>query len=170
MDIQLVAYHNETEIAANLIIGFWQAHNHFTPTAEEAQADLKEWTKGGHHLYFIVLNDKYVGFVHLGSRGCEADWLEDIFVLPEFQGKGIGSRAIQLTEEIVKGYSESLYIEVAARNMKAIRLYQRMGYNCLNTITIRKDFHPETCETVRSERIMELDFDIKQYKNQTRQS
>lgn len=62
-----------------------------------------------------------------------------------------------MVEDIVKEYSESLYIEVAARNMKAIRLYQRIGYNCLNTITIRKDFHPEKCETIGNERIMDMD-------------
>ena len=49
----------------------------------------------------ISYNEEYVGFVHLGSRGCEIDWLEDIFVLPEFQGKGIGTCAIKLIEEIV---------------------------------------------------------------------
>ena len=164
MDVQLIAYHNEIEMATNLIIKFWQEHNHFTPSYEDAQSDLKEWTKTGHKLYFIILNDENIGFVHLGSRGCEADWLEDIFVLPEYQGKGIGRRAIQLAEEIVREYSESLYIEVAAKNMKAIRLYQRIGYNCLNTITIRKDFQPEKCETIGKERIMEMDFDVKRYK------
>ena len=164
MEVQLIAYNNEIEMATNLIIKFWQEHNHFAPSYEDAQSDLKEWTKGGHKLYYIAINDEYIGFVHLGSRGCEADWLEDIFVLPEHQGKGIGSRAIQLAEDIVKTYSESLYIEVAARNMKAIRLYQRIGYNCLNTITIRKDFRPETCETIGKERIMEMDFDVKRHK------
>lgn len=165
MDIQLIAYHGETEIAANLIIRFWQEHNHFTPSYEDACADLADWTKAGHFLYFIDLNGQHIGFVHLGSRGCEADWLEDIFVLPEFQGKGIGSRAILLAEDIVKQYSDSLYIEVAARNMNAIRLYQRSGYACLNTITIRKDFHPEKCETIGSENIMGMDFDVKRYKD-----
>ena len=164
MDIQLIAYQNEIELATDLIIRFWQEHNHFTPSSEDAQVDLREWTKTGHYLYYITLNGAYIGFVHLGNRGCEADWLEDIFVLPEFQGKGIGSRAIQLAEDIVKEYSESLYIEVAARNMKAIRLYQRIGYNCLNTLTIRKDFRPEKCETIGNERIMEMDFDVKRYK------
>lgn len=53
------------------------------------------------------------------------------------------------------------YIEVAARNMKAIRLYWRIGFNCFNTITIRKDFRPETCETIGSERIMDMDFEVK---------
>ena len=164
MDVRLIAYHNEREIATNLIIKFWQEHNHFTPSNEDAQIDLREWTKAGHYLYFITLNGEHIGFVHLGSRGCEADWLEDIFVIPKFQGKGIGSRAIQLAEDIVKEYSESMYIEVAARNRKAIRLYQRVGYNCLNTITIRKDFLPEKCETIGKERIMEMDFDVKRYK------
>ena len=164
MDIQLIAYHNENEIAAGLITRFWQEHNGVTPSYEEACEDLYQWTRAGHFLYFISLDDQYIGFVHLGSRGCEADWLEDIFVLPEFQGKGIGSRAIQLAEDIVKEYSESLYIEVAARNMKAIGLYQRIGYDCLNTITIRKDFQPENHETVGNERILGMDFDVKRCK------
>ena len=164
MDVQLIAYNGEIEMATNLITKFWQEHNHLTPSYEDACEDLREWTKAGHFLYFIYLDNNYVGFVHLGSRGCEADWLEDIFVLPEFQRKGIGSRAIQLAENIVKEYSESLYIEVAARNRKAIRLYQRIGYDCLNTITIRKDFQSEKHETIRNERIFEMDFEVKRYK------
>ena len=163
MEVKLIPYQGETETATDLIIRFWQAHNHCTPSREDAFADLTEWTKPGHYLYFISYHHKYVGFLHLGSRGCEADWLEDIFVLPEFQKKGIGSRAIQLAEAIVKEYSESLYIEVAARNRNAIRLYQRIGYNCLNTITIRKDFRPETCETVSRENITGAEFKIKQH-------
>lgn len=161
MNIQLILYHDEKELAMDLIIKFWQAHNHVTPTSESAESDLKDWTKEGHKFYFIMFNGEYVGFVHLGSRGCEIDWLEDIFVLPEFQGKGIGSKAISLTEEIVKEYSESLYIEAAARNMKAIRLYQRIGYDCLNTITVRKDFHPEKREVICTEKLLNMDFNIK---------
>ena len=164
MDVQLVPYHNEAEIATNLIIQFWQEHNHITPSVEDALADLKSWTAPCHRLYFIVRNGEPIGFVHLGSRGCEPDWLEDIFVLPKHQGQGIGSRAIQLAEEIVKAYSDSLYIEVAARNRNALRLYRRIGYDCLNTVTIRKDFRPENCETVSHESIMELGFDVKRYK------
>lgn len=166
MEVKLVLYHNEIETAANLIIKFWQAHNQYTPSYEEAYADLTEWTKAGHRLYFISLNDEYVGFVHLGSRGCAIDWLEDIFVLPEFQGKGIGTCAIKLTEDVVKEYSECLYIEAAARNRKAIRLYQRIGYTCLNTITIRKDFHPDRYEIIGNEKIMDMPFEVKRYKDQ----
>ena len=164
MEIRLVPYQGETETAADLIIQFWQAHNGITPNQEDALADLADWTKIGHRLYFICIDTGPVGFVHLGSRGCEADWLEDLFVLPEHQGKGIGTRAIQLTEDIVREYSESLYIEVAARNGRALRLYRRAGYDCLNTVTVRKDFQPEKQEIIGAERILGMDFDVKKYR------
>ena len=169
MEVKLALYNDdnndaERDIAVCLIMKFWEEHNSFTPNEKEAFEDLKEWTKKGHALYFIDLNGEHVGFLHLGSRGCEADWLEDIFVLPRFRGKGVGSSAIRLAEDIVREYSESLYIEAAARNTRAIRLYHRIGYNCLNTITVRKDFRPERYEAVGKERIAETDFDVKQYK------
>lgn len=81
--------------------------------------------------------------------------------LPEYQGRGIGSEAIRLTEEIVKTYSESLYIEASARNIRAIELYRKMGYDCLNTITVRKDFKPEKFEILREEKIFEQNFEVK---------
>ena len=104
--VELNLYSGEQEIACALIQGFWKAHNGYVQTKEEAYADLQEWTKEGHAFYFIRKDGENVGFVHLGSRGGEIDWLEDLFVLPEYQNQGIGSKAIQLTEEIVKKYSE----------------------------------------------------------------
>ena len=57
MNIQLILYHDEKELAMALIIKFWQAHNHVTPTSESAESDLKEWTKEGHKFYFIMFNE-----------------------------------------------------------------------------------------------------------------
>ena len=100
----------------------------------------------------------------VGSRGGKIDWLEDLFIVPEQQGKGFGSEAIRLLEEIVKKYSVSLYIEAAARNEAAIRLYRKLGYDCLNTITIRKDFPGYEYDVVRKEKIHELEFEIRKDK------
>lgn len=161
MDVCLEPYNGEQEQACSLIQGFWKAHNDWMPTLAEALSDLQNWTAEGHRFYFVMSGDTYLGFVHLGSRGCEIDWLEDLFILPEYQGQGIGSRVITLVEEIVKGYSESLYIEAAVRNTGAIRLYHRAGYDVLNTVTLRKDFQPETHETVREESLQALPFRIR---------
>ena len=161
--IRLQKYNKEEQSAKDLIRGFWLAHNDYVMTDEEAAEDLAAWTDKGHAFYFILKEETLVGFVHLGSRGAEVDWIEDLFVLPEYQGNGYGSRAIALAEAEVKKYSESVYLEVAARNLGAIKLYHRLGYNCLNTVTLRKDFQPENFEVIRDEEILGYPLEVKKY-------
>ncbi len=162
----LVEYEEGREAeAVRLIQGFWLAHNRYHQAEEEAKADLRAWTGDGHKLYLIALGDETVGLLHLGSRGGETDWLEDLFVLPEYQGRGIGSQAVRLAESMVQRYSQSMYIEAAARNQRAIRLYRRLGYDCLNTITIRKDFPGYGYDVVREERVYGERFEIRKDKD-----
>ena len=124
MNLKLEPYEKgKKPLACQLIRGFWKAHNAYDEPMEEAEADLKEWTKEGHQLFFICLDEK--------------------------------------TVEIVKTYSESLYIEASARNIRAIELYRKLGYDCLNTITVRKDFKPEKFEILREEKIFEQNFEVK---------
>lgn len=159
--VALVPWAGETDSAVSLIRQFWNAHNGTQPSAEEAKADLALWTSEGHRFYFIRCRADSVGFVHLGSRGAAADWLEDIFVLPQYQNQGIGSKAVELAEQIVREYSASMYIEAAARNERAIRLYRKLGYSCLNTVTVRKDFCPGDQEVCRTEQLYGEEFQIR---------
>lgn len=162
--VKLTLYAEEQAVAASLIRAFWQCHNGETQTREEGLQNLADWTREGQRFYFIRYQGEPVGFVHLGSRGAECDWLEDLFVLPDYQRQGIGTRAVALAEEIVKEYSVSMYIEAAARNQGAIRLYRKLGYDCLNTITIRKDFQPERYETVAREQIQGQAFQVRKWR------
>ena len=168
-NIELIVYDDKnTEIKnvlIDLVTGFWKEHNGIIQSREESLSDIKEWSKSGHILYLVKYNNLYIGFAHLGARGCEIDWLEDIFILPVYQRKGIGSIVIDMLEDIVKEYSECLYIEVATRNLDALRLYNRLGYDTLNTITIRKDFKPDKYKKISNETINGLEFDIKCYKD-----
>jgi len=113
--------------------------------------DLKAWTAEAHKLYFIEKDSIKAGFVHLGSRGSSLNWLEDLFVLPEYQDQGIGTEAIRLAEEIVKQYSGAFFIEAASRNIDAIRLYRKLGFDCLNTITVCKDLKEYSYDVVKEE-------------------
>lgn len=161
--IKLKIYNNEQEELSKLIKKFWIAHNDYTPTDDETINDVIAWTDKNHALYFVYNNDQIIGFVHLASRGARIDWLEDLFILPEYQGNGYATLTLNLVEDIVKKYSDSLYLEVAARNANALRLYSRNGYDCLNTITIRKDFQPEEYKTIGNEKILGHDFVVKDY-------
>lgn len=162
--LQLKKYHSEQTEMLPLIQGFWLSHSDEVQTDAEALADLTQWSSEGNALYFIVAFDEVVGFLHLGSRGGGIDWLEHLYVKPEHRNKGFGSKAIACAEEIVREYSESLYIEAAARNEQAIRLYRSLGYDCLNSISIRKDFHPERFKSVRTESLYNEPFEIRKIK------
>ena len=162
--LQLKKYHSGQTEMLPLIQGFWLSHSDEVQTDAEALADLTQWSSEGNALYFIVAFDEVVGFLHLGSRGGAIDWLEHLYVKPEHRNKGFGSKAIACAEEIVRKYSESLYIEAAARNEQAIRLYRSLGYDCLNSISIRKDFHPERFKGVRTESLYNEPFEIRKMK------
>lgn len=160
IDLKIYSQEDEKK-AVSLIQSFWFSHNDYKMSTDEAKEDLIAWTAKGHTLYLIKRASEIIGFAHMGSRGCEIDWLEDLFILPVHQGKGYGSEVIRLLEEIVKEYSESLYIEVAARNQSAAKLYRKLGYNVLNTITVRKDFRPEKHETISEEEILGYNYVIR---------
>lgn len=162
--VQLIKYDGGEAEALPLIQAFWKAHNQYDQPTEEAKEDLSAWTGPGHAFYFIGCGGERVGFLHLGSRGAEIDWLEDLFVLPQYQKKGIGAQAVRLAEEIVREYSQSMYIEAAAWNEGAVRLYKRLGYDCLNTISVRKDFPAYKYDVVRKEQIYGETFEIRKSK------
>ena len=169
MEIELVLTNDSfKDTAISLIQGFWKAHNHLDSSMKDCQQDYQAWSQEGHQFFLVKVEEAFVGFAHLASRGAEIDWLEDLFILPKFQGQGIGSQVITLLEEKVKKYSESLYIEVSARNLAAMKLYHRLGYDCLNTLTIRKDFNSEKFESVSHECVNGMNFTIRRYKKNGR--
>lgn len=120
------------------IAAFWAAH-YLTVTPEDQEEDLKAWTAEGHELYVIVAGGKEAGFLHMGSRGGACDWLEDVFVREELRGQGIGGRAIELAWEMLREKGlETMYLEVVPANEAAIRLYHKLGFTNLNTLTLNR--------------------------------
>ncbi len=57
-------------------------------------------------------------------------WLEELSILPEFQGAGLGSETIESLLEMFPDIKR-FRLEVAPSNEKAKSLYERLGYNFL---------------------------------------
>jgi len=66
-----------------------------------------------------------------GWGSCEKadDFITDLWVLPEFQGRGIGTALLEEIESRIKerGFPAAR-LDTHARNLGAIRLYKRQGY------------------------------------------
>lgn len=126
------------EILLADIIAFWKTH-FCEMSLEDARNELAAWTGPGHELFVILFGGEAAGFLHLGSRGGPCNWLEDIFVRAELRGRGIGSQAIQLCWDMIRDRGdETMYLEVVPANAAAIRLYHRLGFTNLNSITLNR--------------------------------
>ena len=78
---------------------------------------------------FIHYNDKPIGFASFGplreGRFC---FLHKIYVKPDMQGKGIGSRALgEVERQIEEGRGIGLELRVNRHNETAIHFYHRNG-------------------------------------------
>lgn len=89
-----------------------------------------KWT----HFYVVCDNDKIIGCGAIGPYWDKEDEssLFTIFVLPEYQGKGVGRKIIQ-TLELDEYFLKARRIEIPA-SITGTPFYRKMGYDYKNGI------------------------------------
>lgn len=96
----------------------------------------KEFHEG---IRFCLVEDgaKPIGYIVWGQCDSEptAAKLHKCYLLPEYQGKGIGSRMLQQAMEYAReeGY-KLLRLNVNRHNAKAIKAYNRNGFKTIETV------------------------------------
>ena len=87
---------------------------------------------GIYHSDFYVLVDKreVIGFVlirtKLSRKYPKASWIYDVFVKPEYRGKGYSKELMRLA--IAKCTYPHVYLYVHENNTVALNLYKRIGF------------------------------------------
>ena len=66
-------------------------------------------------------------------------WIEEIYIRPEYQGKGIGSRVFKKLDAMFDAGVYRLRLEVEKTNVRAVELYERQGYTWLAYDQMIKD-------------------------------
>ena len=99
----------------------------FTPSCVIERAS---WT----HFYVICDNDIIVGCGAIGPYWGKEDEssLFNIFVLPKYQGKGIGRKIIETLEQD-EFFLRAKRVEIPA-SITACEFYKKMGYNYKNGV------------------------------------
>lgn len=75
----------------------------------------------------IKAGDKQIGTVDL-KEGDTNIFISGLYILPEFQSKGIGSSIIKDLLKMAEAAQKRLDLEVLRVNTKAQKLYQRLGF------------------------------------------
>ena len=108
-----------------------------------AKKTINDWISENHTFYIIIYNYISVGFIHIGFRGENVAWIEDVYVDKEYRGQGIASEAIKGAENIIKQNKSynAVCMDVSPRNLDALKLYYRLGYVNLSIITVHKELY-----------------------------
>lgn len=150
MITELMNYHRRLNNAPK---EFWQ-------TDEESIETLKHWqTKGT--VYNVFLENNIVGFFYIKFGGQDVAWLEDIFILEEYRGKGIGKQVFALLDELMKEKGvRAMFVDVIPRNSSAINFYMDCGFDHLNMVQLRKNYDQRLN---KSDEVEVLGYKLKKY-------
>ena len=114
----------------------------WSPDEKEVyKREVENYFKRGDMVFLAVEEGKPAGFIRVSSReGCF--WIEELFVRPEFRGRGIGRALVERAEEEVRKHDDTLYLFVLPQDKDAIAFWKRLGYDVINTIELVKNLKP----------------------------
>jgi ribosomal protein S18 acetylase RimI-like enzyme len=85
-------------------------------------------------------DDKVIAWC-VASKSNNTALIDAIYVLPEYQGKGIGKKMMQIALEWLFSFSE-IRLEVAIYNENAIRFYEKFGFKQSGAVDFTKHVFP----------------------------
>lgn len=85
------------------------------------------WTMEKGHISIIKLDETYAGMVQVLEEE-ESVEIAEIQVLPEFQGKGIGTQVLSKIVEDAHSNNRPVTLSVGKKNDRAIALYHCLGF------------------------------------------
>ena len=65
------------------------------------------------------------------EAGGRCVWIEDIYIRPEFRGKGLGSSFLAFAEERFSGQAVRIRLEAEPENERAMAVYRKAGFAIL---------------------------------------
>lgn len=85
---------------------------------------------------YLVHDDAGVsGFIVLDMRGTFAGYIQSICVRQDLRGRGLGSALLRAAERRIFASSPNVFLCVSSFNTGALRLYRRLGYEVVGTLS-----------------------------------
>lgn len=97
---------------------------------------FSEMMRSHHYLegYIFEYKDQAVGFAVTNrmmqhEMGGIVVWVEELYIRPSYQGKGLGSFFLRWLETKLQGKAAAIRLETEPENTRARVLYERLGYS-----------------------------------------
>ena len=107
----------------------------FNYVLKDIKNDLSNNPFSHYLLYFD--NDKIVGYINYYLMYEKLE-IANFNVLDNYQNKGIGTKLIKYLIDKYSGVCENITLEVKSDNLKAIHIYEKMGFK---RVAIRENYY-----------------------------
>jgi len=135
-DLQFVLYEDKyfEQYAEGLRTSFYELRktNDFQPylCCELNEEKRKEFLDNKDNLFLLLDNEKLIASIIINNNGL----LDDLFVLPSYQGKRYGKKIVQFAiNQAIKNGSNCISLAAIDWNTRALNLYQSLGFNIVQT-------------------------------------
>lgn len=91
---------------------------------QKIQSHIEEYT-------VILVNGKKVGFYRFYQNDDDKFEIDDLYIFPAFQNKGIGSKVIR---KCCAEVDEPVMLYVFVKNNRAVSLYKKLGFEVVENI------------------------------------
>ena len=72
------------------------------------------------------------------EMGGRCVWIEDIYIRPEFRGKGLGTAFLQFVGDRYRNWAARLRLEAEEENERAMEVYRKAGFETLGYVQLVK--------------------------------
>lgn len=87
--------------------------------------------------FLICYNENVAGFIFVNEKYGFFNNIEYLYIKEEYRAKGLASFALREVMKIVKSRNNNrVQIEVSPSNVKALKLYHKLGFNHIDTFTL----------------------------------
>lgn len=135
-DLKFVLYEDKyfEQYAEGLRTSFYELRktNDFQPylCCELNKEKRKEFLDNKDNVFLLFDNEKLISSIIVYNNGT----IDDLFVLPYYQGKGYGKKIVQFAiNKAIKNGSNCISLSAIGWNTKALKLYQSLGFNVVQT-------------------------------------
>ncbi len=122
-----IVFRTGCDIPIEALLALYKAVGWHVYTAGEAQADLVQALRNSTYVVTAWEGDRLLGLARALSDDVSVCYLQDILVLPAFQGQGIGTR---LAQTCIERFGHvRLHITLTDNDERQMRFYESLGYH-----------------------------------------
>ena len=121
------------EDAADVVRVLRASRLRFLPYAPPVHSEAEDLNWARHSLIpsggvtFATVDDNVIGVLAV-SRADSADWIDQMYIQPEYCGRGVGS---QLMRAALSSLSRPIRLYTFQQNGRARRFYERFGFSAI---------------------------------------